>query len=120
MLTVTAHHCVKSYPGSMVMRDFYKPSLALRLPVPHILGLSASPIMSSKPKSLENIEETLHSLCRTPIKYRAELSLHVKMPELCTTLYRENSIAAELMRHPNSLKSLYSLYSNLNILNDPY
>jgi len=49
-LTVSAHHCARGHAANRIMQDFYHP---LKLAegsgsVPHILGLSASPILRSK------------------------------------------------------------------------
>ncbi|KAI9770812.1 MAG: Dicer-like protein 2 [Geoglossum simile] len=112
-----AHHCVESHPANMIMRDFYHPLLRDegKEHVPHILGISASPIVNSKPRGLQIIEENLNALCRTPRIHREELLQHVYSPSL------------ELLIHPDpgssdgqALDSLLSVYRELDILQDPY
>ena len=48
-LMKTAHHCIGKHPANKIMRDYYHPLLDSRgsEAVPHILGLTASPIMKS-------------------------------------------------------------------------
>jgi len=50
-----AHNCIGNSPMNRIMRDFYHPNKARRQPVPHILGLSASPVMSAKAKTLDQL-----------------------------------------------------------------
>lgn len=49
-----AHHCKKDHPANIIMRDFYRPTLAVHGPdhVPHILGLTASPTTGATSQSL--------------------------------------------------------------------
>jgi ERCC4-related helicase len=115
-----AHNCVKSNPGSRIMRDFYQRRKAQRLTVPSILGLSASPIMNSRLKSLESIEATLDSICKTPVKKRAEFLQHVKMPELRQVLYIHGMIEFEPRAYTSSVISLHIIFNNLDINEDPY
>lgn len=49
-----AHHCVGNHPANRIMKDFYHPNFQ-RLEVPAILGLSASPIVKSKPNQLRQV-----------------------------------------------------------------
>ncbi|KAK6597748.1 RNase3 domain-containing protein [Botrytis cinerea] len=60
-----AHNCVNKAPGAKIMKSFYHPYKSI-FPLPHILGLSASPVMRSSPQSLSDIEETLDAICCTP------------------------------------------------------
>jgi ERCC4-related helicase len=111
-----AHNCVKSHPGSRIMKDIYQYRKAQGFSVPNILGLSASPIMNSKLDSLGNIETTLNAICKTPVRTQAELLQHVKIPELCQVLY----VKAELDGYTRSLASLQNVFYNLDIYMDPY
>lgn len=115
-----AHNCVKAHPGSRIMRDFYRGRKDLGLPVPHILGLSASPIMNSKLQSLEKIEETLDSICRTPVKCKRELLENVNLPEMCQVFYTDKGHEFDMKRGTASLASLNAAFLNLDINKDPY
>jgi superfamily II DNA or RNA helicase len=48
-----AHHCISNHPANRIMRDFYHPSQRARYHVPHVLGLTASPIMNNKGGGLQ-------------------------------------------------------------------
>ena len=98
------------------MTSFYHPRKANNLHVPHILGLTASPVMRSSTTSLGKIEDTLDAICRTPTKHRAELRLQVKRPALLQ-IYYKTELQSELTK---SLKTLASVYHSLDIEADPY
>lgn len=102
------------------MQKFYKHNVAHNLPVPIILGLSASPVMNSKPESLRNIESNLDSICRTPIIHKAELSSHVNVPELLQVQFLESVPADEMYSTTLALRSLRDNIKALNIETDPY
>nr|WKU84469.1 dicer-like 2 [Erysiphe quercicola]WKW83696.1 dicer-like protein 2 [Erysiphe quercicola] len=111
-----AHNCVKKNPGAKIMNTFYHPRKSSGLYVPHILGLSASPVMGSNPLSLIKIENTLDSLSRTPTKTRIDLRQRVKLPKLIPVKYDEDL-------NEYSSKSFLSLdiaVRNLKIEKDPY
>ncbi|QIW96784.1 hypothetical protein AMS68_002302 [Peltaster fructicola] len=98
LVQLQSHHCIKKHPANVIMRDFYHPSKATGRSVPHILGLSASLIMSSKLKSLSTIEQNLDSLSVTPRLQRQDLLQHVHRPD-CRILHYE---AHDEERSPNS------------------
>ncbi|RKF60718.1 Dicer-like protein 2 [Erysiphe neolycopersici] len=111
-----AHNCVKKNPGAKIMSTFYHPRKSSGLYVPHILGLSASPVMGSNPDSLVKIENTLDSLSRTPTKTRIDLRQRVKLPTLIPVKYDE-----EINEYSSkTLLSLETAVKELNIENDPY
>jgi superfamily II DNA or RNA helicase len=102
------------------MQDFYQREKARGLPVPHILGLSASPVMKSKDQSPEKLEEALDSICRTPKRHRAELMEHVNMPEFRQIIYVETLPDFEPQGWSRALHSLFKIYSEYEIERDPY
>lgn len=122
LISAPVHNCVGNYPGARIMRDFYQYNVSQNKPVPHILGLSASPIMKSKVAlaSLQNIETNLDAICRTPSAHRAELLRHVNIPELCQVLYVESPLAHQLVEYTRSLASLHDVRRQMTIENDPY
>jgi superfamily II DNA or RNA helicase len=101
------------------MQDFYQRDKVRGLPVPHILGLSASPVMKSKDQSPQKIEEALDSICRTPQRHRAELMEHVNMPEFRQILYVETMPEFE-SQGLSALHSLHKTYSEYDMNKDPY
>jgi superfamily II DNA or RNA helicase len=117
---ILAHNCVGKSPGAKIMEDFYWREKARGLPVPHILGLSASPVMKSKYQSPKKIEEVLDAICRTPQRHRAELMEHVNMPEFRQILYVETLSDSELQGWSRALHSLHKTYSEYDMNKDPY
>ncbi|RDW82110.1 p-loop containing nucleoside triphosphate hydrolase-27 [Coleophoma cylindrospora] len=115
-----AHNCVRKHPGAQIMQKFYHPRKTQGKEVPHILGLTASPVMRSDPQSLVKIEETLDAICRTPTKHRAELRAQVKLPVLSQILYQGLPPDSLLSEYTQTIKSLGRAYASLKILEDPY
>jgi superfamily II DNA or RNA helicase len=101
------------------MQDFYQREKVRGLPVPHILGLSASPVMKSKDQSPKKIE-AFDSICRTPQRHRAELMEHVNMPEFREILYAETVPESEPRGWSPALHNLYKIYSEYDMNKDPY
>ncbi|KAH8760950.1 hypothetical protein F5882DRAFT_384168 [Hyaloscypha sp. PMI_1271] len=54
--------------GSKFMQDFYWSKKISKEPVPHILGLTASPVMGSNWGDLEILESILDATCKRPRK----------------------------------------------------
>jgi len=98
------------------MTSFYHPRKVNQQSVPHILGLTASPVMRSSINSLGKIEETLDAICRIPTKHRAELRLQVKRPALLQIYYE----SVPLIEYTKSLHTLSRVYYGLDIEDDPY
>ncbi|KAH9825776.1 putative helicase family Dicer subfamily protein [Teratosphaeria destructans] len=82
-----AHRCIKNSPMNNIMRHFYHPNKAQRRHVPHILGLSASPVMGSKQGSLEQLEANLDAVAITPNVERASLKRHVHPPKILISTF---------------------------------
>ena len=53
MLICAAHNCIRDGPANVIMSDFYHPARNNGKKVPHILGLTASPVINSKPQGLQ-------------------------------------------------------------------
>jgi dsRNA-specific ribonuclease len=88
--------------------------------VPDILGLTASPVMRSDPNSVNEIEQTMDAICRTPKRHRAELLLQVKLPVLSEVPFRALTIKEKHASNVPLTKSLGRVYANLKIGDDPY
>lgn len=82
-----AHHATKKHPMNSICTLFYHTALERRLPVPAILGLTASPVVNSKHGNLGTLEANLNAISITPKQHRAELERHVSAPEVETVLY---------------------------------
>ncbi|KAL7624013.1 Dicer-like protein 2 [Parahypoxylon ruwenzoriense] len=110
-----AHNCVGKHPGKKIM-DRYREYKAASLPVPSILGLTASPIMRSELDGLERIEKTLDAICRSPTIHREELLSAVKRPDMCLAFY----LPPGDVPWTSTMASLARVYHSLDIYQDPY
>ncbi|KAI1376087.1 hypothetical protein F4677DRAFT_95475 [Hypoxylon crocopeplum] len=110
-----AHNCVGRHPGSKIMARYHE-SKAAGLPVPSILGLTASPIMRSKLDALELIEQTLDAVCRSPHIHREEFLSIVKRPTMHYVFYS----TPDYIPLTSSMESLDRVYHSLDIYKDPY
>jgi hypothetical protein len=98
------------------MRDFYRQSKENREPVPHIMGLTASPIMRSSLEGIAQLETTLDAVCRTPTMHRDELLACVKRPEVSHITYSP----PDSPTFTSSMNSLQAIYQQLDIRQDPF
>lgn len=92
------------------------------LPIPAILGLTATPIMKSRLDDLEIIERTLDAVCRSPSVHRDQLMSMVKRPEMLCRLYapeRPGLPLAYNATHTSSMQSLFKTTRELDIFADP-
>ncbi|KAI8634193.1 RNase3 domain-containing protein [Xylariaceae sp. FL1651] len=110
-----AHNCTKKHPGSKIMERYriHKQSGML---CPAILGLTASPIMGSRLDAIEDIEQTLNAVCKTPTVHREQLLAAVKRPVLsCISIPNSDDYIPT-----NSMTSLAKAFRSLDIYKDPY
>jgi dsRNA-specific ribonuclease/ERCC4-related helicase len=99
------------------MLDFYYHQGRLRGESrPHILGLSASPSMSSKEADLDRLEKTLDAKCVTPTLHREDLLKWVNKPDIEAIEYQP---PLEEPRTP-SMASLVKAHVGMNIREDPF
>jgi ERCC4-related helicase len=112
-----AHHCTKNAPMNKIMQTFYHPAKreGLTCELPHILGLSASPVTSSK-STLENLERNLDAICKTPTRQIDEYRQFVHEPEFLVLPYTIPDPGPQ----PRILNRLRQTINNLNINDDPY
>ena len=101
------------------MAGIYKEHKSYGQPVPHILGLTASPSMSSTKTDLWALEETLDAKCKSPTIHREELLTRVKQPTVRFENYTEAGPMVS-MPSPPALEALEAVYRGLDIREDPY
>ena len=99
------------------MKEHYAPRKERGLAVPHILGLTASPLMRSNLAGLEVLEQTLDAVCKTPSRHRDELMARVNRPEMRTVSYGDTSHADGAAP---TLARLESAFRGLSLRQDPY
>ncbi|KAF2712143.1 hypothetical protein K504DRAFT_372348 [Pleomassaria siparia CBS 279.74] len=114
-----AHHCTLKHPANQIMTNFYKPLVTNSNDVwrPRILGLSASPVMRAKANrsGLEQIEENLNAITKTPKIHRSELIRFVHKPELLRVPYSGMDPV-----HPPLLAALIYTSAHYDIESDPW
>lgn len=115
-----AHHCNKKHPYSRIMKEFYWKSKTQDLPVPHILGLTASPVVRSDVSALQQLESTLDSVCRSPTKHRDELLSHSYRPSLFSITYVPQTLYEAEFTDAIRKIHLARDTAKRNILDDPY
>ncbi|KAJ5301638.1 hypothetical protein N7508_006501 [Penicillium antarcticum] len=116
-----AHHCMRRHPANKIMQNHYHPMLQRSAPaaVPHILGLTASPIVRSDRKELELIEANLNAVCKTPKAHRSELLENTHHPQLERISYNP-AIHEDYGQGSRFLQPLFNCCLSYNIEEDPY
>ncbi|KAG5289085.1 dicer-like protein [Histoplasma ohiense] len=113
-----AHHCARGEAPNSLMRRFYHEQLqrtGTMNDLPHILGLTASPLTKIDPKNLSAIEDNLNARCETPRIHREELMRYVHRPELCTVNFQaDDSLGSDILR------SLYEILQAVDMEQDPW
>ncbi|KAF4121966.1 ERCC4-related helicase [Geosmithia morbida] len=112
-----AHNCVGRAAGNKVMEEFYHTSMYVDgSTLPSILGLTASPAMSSKGEEMKRLERMLDSRCITPNLHRQELLKYVMKPQIQRVDYA-------IPRYPEpspAMSSLRQVYRDLDLREDPW
>lgn len=112
-----AHHCMRNHDTNRIMQEFYHgghPADAAET-LPHILGLSASPITNAKPGALEKLEQNLNAICKAPTRHLEELQRYVHQPQMFKLEYAEDVIPL-----PHALQKLEQLIVKFDLSEDPY
>ncbi|KAI0837301.1 hypothetical protein F5Y06DRAFT_271288 [Hypoxylon sp. FL0890] len=110
-----AHNCVGNHPSSKIMARYHSRK-ADGLPIPSILGLTASPVMKSKLEALEIIEQRLDAVCKSPTIHREELLSIVKRPTMHYVFYSQ----PDDPDCTSTMETLARVYHSLDIFKDPY
>lgn len=86
------HRCIKKDPMNKIMQNFYHSAKQDGDPTPHVLALSASPVMNraAGKNSLQTIESNLDATTITPTQYRDELDAYVHPPKLVKIEFGES------------------------------
>ncbi|KAI9795457.1 MAG: Dicer-like protein 2, partial [Candelina submexicana] len=117
-----AHNCTKRNAANMIMQDFYYRSLQddSTDSIPHILGLTASPVLNARAGGLDIIERNLNAISKTPRINRQEMMEFVHPPIFKTLLYQIPSIDRMARNAIRTLGSLTKAYLEMDIAQDPY
>ncbi|KAK3955498.1 hypothetical protein QBC32DRAFT_333303 [Pseudoneurospora amorphoporcata] len=114
-----AHNCSGSHPISRMMTEVYLPAKRAGLPVPSILGLTASPLMSNNLNDIEKLEQVLDAVCRTPTKHREELLAHSNRPEMLVVPYGDPGGSGTEPAPTDLMIRFREAYHGLDISKDP-
>lgn len=110
-----AHNCVKRAAGVKIM-EFYHRNRKYGKPIPSIMGLTASPSMSSDiGSSLESLEAVLDAKCISPTVNIQELMKCVNKPRVSHIWYNKT----ELHFTP-TMGDVHKVHAAFNIFEDPW
>ncbi|OQV01614.1 Ribonuclease III domain-containing protein [Cladophialophora immunda] len=111
-----AHHGIKNAEQNQIMQLHYHPYniTGSDFELPHILGLSASPVVRNTVTEKTVLEQNLHAICKTPLQQLDEYTAFVNMPDLMILTY---SPAQET---PSNLQAaLAGIVSSIHVHDDP-
>ncbi|CAK4028247.1 Dicer 2 [Lecanosticta acicola] len=114
-----AHRATKGHPMNAILQRFYHPAKQLGQHTPHILGLSASPVVNSKHGNLEKIEANLDARAVTPKQHRSELEKFVNPPQFVTVPYT-GSMVADFGSSDRLCCALAQIAKTYDLDSDPY
>ncbi|KAK4678476.1 LOW QUALITY PROTEIN: Dicer-like protein 2 [Podospora pseudoanserina] len=115
-----AHNCVGMNPVARLMRESYAKLKQEGKPVPHILGLTASPLMRSNLAGIETLEQTLDAICRTPCRHRDELMAQVNRPEMKAFIYGDLPEPQNAILSSSNMTRLIDTLRQMDITADPH
>ena len=110
-----AHNCRGKNPLAQIMKVHYHPRKKAGVPVPRILGLTASPVLGSDIRQIEILENLMDARCKTPHVHRDELTRFVNRPVPIHLLYERTERPIESPTR-QSLQRLFML----DILDNPF
>ncbi|OAP55435.1 hypothetical protein AYL99_10408 [Fonsecaea erecta] len=86
-----AHHGIKSDVQNKLMTNHYHPYnvRGSDFKLPHILGLSASPITSKAVSEKDALETNLNAICKSPLQQLEEYTAFVSSPEVIRLSYSD-------------------------------
>lgn len=101
------------------MREFYREAKDKGNPVPHVLGLTASPVVRADISSLEDLEKTLDATCRSPTRHREELLANTRRPSMFNIQYVPR-LKVPQNEYTQSMSRIHEAHKGLDIKEDPY
>ena len=98
-----------------IMQIFYHPFKLEGAKLPHILGLSASPMISSNPQTVQTLEQNLDAICKCPTRHVAELMSYSHRPDLLRIPFEPSSVPVSV-----AIQQLQQLVDDYDISEDPF
>lgn len=112
-----AHHCRADSSLARVMREIYHPQISQNGDaVPHILGLTASPLMNCNEKDLGELELTLDATCKSPTRSVTEYQQYVHIPQLVCLHHPYPSVPSDTVLRAK----LRQIVHSTTMSSDPY
>ncbi|EXJ69623.1 uncharacterized protein A1O5_07659 [Cladophialophora psammophila CBS 110553] len=111
-----AHHGIKKASLNEIMKLHYHPHNVpgSNIELPHILGLSASPITNKAGTEVKVLEGNLNAVCKTPLQQLDEYTAFLNMPELTNLTYK-----TALQSSSQIYRCLAGIVSVIQIHDDP-
>ncbi|KAF4342995.1 Dicer 2 [Fusarium beomiforme] len=109
------HNCVKNSSGRKIMINHYHEIKKAGMPVPSILGLTASPINSSKVDDIGRLKDTMDAKYVTPTIHRREFKKNVHKPRIVYVKYDASKAPART----TLMQQLQTELTNMDIAKDP-
>jgi dsRNA-specific ribonuclease/ERCC4-related helicase len=105
-----AHHACGNDPSNRIMRDFYHPfKTTSSSGLPHVLGLTASPMNKDKLELIKQLERNLHAVCRSPTVTLEEYRKYADCPQLVRLEYEAREGKSELLDALNIIIEDYDI-----------
>lgn len=101
------------------MKECYWKAKTQGRPVPHIMGLTASPVVGSDISSLKELEVTLDAYCRSPTRHRDELLAHTQRPLMFNVSYKGKE-QVTIKEYTESMLKIQRARAELKLVDDPY
>ncbi|OAP62767.1 hypothetical protein AYL99_01994 [Fonsecaea erecta] len=112
-----AHHCIRKHPANKIMSNFYHPKKKAGSldQIPHVLGLTATPIVRSKLREMNTVERNLDAIAVTPTLHRDELFHFVHRPDLVPLVYETDRLtnASTALERLQQICSAHAVSSDL-------
>ncbi|ROW06517.1 hypothetical protein VMCG_04359 [Cytospora schulzeri] len=115
---ILAHNCVKNHAGSRIMKECYWKAKAQNHPVPHVMGLTASPVIGSDISTLKELEVTLDACCQSPTRHRDELLAHTQRPSMFNVSYKGKE-QVTVNEYTDSMLKIHEARAGLKLMDDP-
>lgn len=91
-----AHHCRADSSLALIMREIYHPQREKNRDAgPHILGLTASPLMNCNQNDLRELETILDATCKSPTRSIVEYQQYVHLPQLVCLHHTSPSVPSD-------------------------
>lgn len=114
-----AHNCIGDDSASRIMKEYYWREKFNGSPIPHVLGLTASPVIRSDILTIKDLERTLDACCRSPVRHKEELLANTERPLMFNVSYKAEA-QLPVSDYTESMAKIQQARSELKLMDDPY